>query len=107
MSFAFWTIPAFLSPIYTGPSFALTQGLVPMRMRAAAAAVLLFVLNFIGMGFGPPAVGALSDLLRDRFGDQSLRYALLVTLLVNVWGAVHYVLAARTLREELAEASGT
>jgi hypothetical protein len=75
-------------------------------MRAAAAAVLLFVLNFIGMGFGPPAVGALSDLLRGRFGDDSLRYALLVTLLVNLWGAVHYLLAARTLREDLDLAPG-
>ena len=42
-----------LSGMYLGPAFAMTQGLVTLRMRAVAAAILLFVLNLI-MGLGPP-----------------------------------------------------
>ena len=82
----------------------MTQALVPLKMRAAAAAVLLFILNLIGMGLGPTAVGLISDALTPRFADEALRYALLITTVVNLWGAVHYVFAARYLREDLARA---
>jgi hypothetical protein len=41
--------------------FAVTQKLVEPRMRATAAALLLFVVNLIGYGLGPPAVGWVSD----------------------------------------------
>ena len=105
MTFALLVIPLILGPVYNAPNFAMTQGLVPIKMRAAAAAVLLFILNLIGMGLGPVFVGWLSDVLMPRVGVDSLRYALLATIAFNLWGAVHYLLAARTLREELAAAS--
>ncbi len=75
-------------------------------MRALASAFMLFVLNIIGLGLGPQGVGILSDLLSGAFGEESLRYALLATAMVNVWSTVHYFLAARTLRADLARASG-
>ena len=43
-----------------------------------AAAILLFIINIIGLGLGPTVVGMLADLLAPRFGVESLRYALLV-----------------------------
>lgn len=104
VALALYSVPFAMSPVYNAPNFAMTQGLVPVRMRAAAAAVLLFILNLIGMGLGPTAVGALSDALRPSLGVDSLRWALLVTYAANLWSAVHYLLAARTLREELAAA---
>jgi hypothetical protein len=97
-----YLIPAFMGPVYNAPNFAMTQGLVPLRMRAAGAAVLLFVINLIGMGLGPTFIGWVSDLLEPSVGVQSLRYALLISTAFNLWSAVHYLLAARTLREELA-----
>jgi hypothetical protein len=43
-----------------------------------------------------------SDLLAPRFAAESIRWALLVTIVVGaLWSAVHYFLAARTLREDL------
>ena len=99
-----YLIPAFMGPVYNAPNFAMTQGLVPLRMRAAGAAVLLFVINLIGMGLGPTFVGWLSDLFEPSVGVQSLRYALLISTLFNIWSAVHYMLAARTLRADLATA---
>lgn len=105
VALALYSVPALLSPVYNAPNYAMTQGLVPLRMRAAAA-VLLFILNMIGMGFGPTLTGALSDALFPRFGADSLRYALVAMVFINVWAALHYVLAARTLREELALARG-
>ena len=76
--------------------------LAPLRMRAVAAAVLLFVTNIIGLGFGPQAVGILSDLLKPTFGIDSLRYALFAVSSLYLWSGLHYMLAARTLREDLA-----
>jgi len=79
---------------------------VPMRMRAAGAAVLLFVINLIGMGLGPAFVGWTSDRLQPIAGVESLRWALLISTLFNVWSAIHYLLAAKTLRAELAIGEG-
>jgi hypothetical protein len=88
--------------MYLGPTFAMTQSLVPASMRATAAAILLFVINIIGLGLGPQGVGILSDLLAPVFGIESLRYALLITIVsFAIWSVFHYMIAARTLREDL------
>ncbi|MFA5600218.1 MAG: hypothetical protein WDA06_06430, partial [Phenylobacterium sp.] len=52
--------------LYLGSMYAIAQGVVHPRMRATAVAVLLFVVNLIGYAGGPPAIGALSDLIANR-----------------------------------------
>ena len=94
---------AILGNAYLGPSFAMTQALVSLRMRAVASAILLFVLNLIGMGLGPYFVGVLSDILTPDFGIYSIRYAMCAAVLVNVWAACHYFIGARTMRGDLAD----
>jgi hypothetical protein len=80
----------------------MTQGLVKLRMRATAAAILLFIINLIGLGLGPQTVGMVSDLLTPSYETEAIRYALLSIIVTgSVWAAVHYFLAARTLREDL------
>jgi len=95
-------VPALLGGFYLGPSFALNQSLVSLRMRSVASAILLFIVNIIGLGLGPQTVGLLSDFFQAEHGTESLRYALLCLSLVNVWTAVHYCLAGRTLGKDLA-----
>ena len=91
-----------LGGMYLGPTFAMTQSLAVPTMRATASAILLFVINMIGLGLGPQGVGILSDLFANALGKESLRYALLATtVLFAIWSVVHYLLAARTLREDL------
>jgi predicted MFS family arabinose efflux permease len=93
---------AVLSGMYLGPTFAMTQALVKPQMRAMASAVLLFILNLIGLGLGPLAVGAISDALEPRLGIESVRYALLsVVVFGALWSSLHYFLAARTLNQDL------
>ena len=94
---------AILGNAYLGPSFAMTQALVSLRMRAVASAILLFVLNLIGMGLGPYFVGVLSDILTPDFGVYSIRYAMCAAVMVNVWAACHYFIGARTMRGDLAD----
>ncbi len=94
-------VVSILGGMYLGPSFAMTQALVSLRMRAVASAILLFTLNIIGMGMGPYLVGVASDLLAADMGIHSLRYALCLAVLVNVWAACHYFIGARSLRGDL------
>jgi MFS family permease len=86
---------------YYGPGFAMTQALASIRMRAVAASVLLFIQSLIGLGIGPILVGKISDLLADVAGKNSLRYGIVVVVFFNLWSAVHYALATRTLRADL------
>ena len=69
-----------------------------------ASAVLLFVLNLIGLGLGPQLVGVLNDVLESRYGLEAIRYSLLTIGLGKTWGALHSLLASRSLRRELDEA---
>lgn len=96
------SFPIMLGNFYQGTTFAQVQGLAPVRMRAVAAAVLLFVLNFIGFVFGPPAVGFLSDVLAGPFGTDALRYSLFAWGFVNLWAAFHYWRAGIHLGDDLA-----
>lgn len=94
-------VVSILGGMYLGPSFAMTQALVSLRMRSVASAILLFMLNIIGMGLGPYMVGVLSDIFEPTFGIESLRYALCIAVFANLWAAVHYFLGSRTLRGDL------
>lgn len=54
-------IAAILRYSYLAPMFSVTQKLVEPRMRATAAALMLFIVNLIGYGGGPPVIGWISD----------------------------------------------
>ncbi len=97
----FLMLPVLLGNFYQATTFSQTQGLVPLGMRAVAAAVLLFIINIIGLGLGPQAVGIVSDLLKPEYGDDSIRYSLMIFSLVNLWSAWHYYLAGKYLKDEL------
>ncbi len=94
-------MPVLLGNFYQGTTFAQTQGLVGLRMRAIAAGVLLFIVNIIGLGAGPTVVGIIADLLSPRFAAESLRYALLLCSVVNIWAAAHYYFAGKHLENDL------
>ena len=94
--------PALTGASYLGPSFAMTQGLVPLRMRATAVALLLFVVNMVGQGMGPQLVGILSDVLHPSLGADSLRWALTSSAVTGTLAVWCYWQAARTLKSDLA-----
>ncbi|MDA9784252.1 MFS transporter [Gammaproteobacteria bacterium] len=98
-------IPGLLINVYLGNSIATAHALVGARMRAMASAILFFILNLIGLGMGPSAVGFLSDYLEPTHGVESLRYAMVFLIPAALfWSSCHFVLATRTLREDLANA---
>ena len=84
---------AALQSTYLGPSIAVAHSLVPASMRALTSAILFLVLNLIGLGFGPLAVGWVSDLLKPTLGVESLRWAMSIVIPV---GAVAVALFFKT-----------
>jgi len=97
----FLIVPVALGNFYQATTFSQTQGLATLRMRAVAAAVLLFIINIIGLGAGPQAVGIVSDLLSKSYGQDSLRYSLLIFSFFNIWSAYHFYVAGKYLGNDL------
>lgn len=97
-----FSILMILASMFFGPSFAMTQALATLRVRAIAISILLFMQTLIGLGLGPLFVGMISDGLAAGAGISSLRYAMVIVGLVNIWAAAHYFLGARTLLQDLA-----
>lgn len=96
-------VPAVLSNTYLAVSLAHTQNLVELRMRGVASAIMLFVLNIIGLGLGPQTTGLLSDALRSTHGDESMRMALLIVVGVSApVAALCFFLASRHIDADLA-----
>jgi MFS family permease len=95
--------PAFLIGIFQGPaSITAIQGLAHLRMRAMAPAMFFFTVNLIGGTLGPLLGGWFSDQLAGTYGDESLRYSLLILSIVfGLLAFLHYMLSARTMRAEI------
>jgi len=93
--------PAFTTG-YLGASLAVFHSSVEPRMRATSSALFFLVLNIIGLGCGPTIIGVISDALNDSYGygDESLRYSLLIVVTIAcVWSALHFLLAARSYKK--------
>jgi hypothetical protein len=101
---AIWFVGPFVlfTGMYLGPVSAITQTLLPQRMRALASAVLSSFTTLIGTGLGPQIVGIASDALAPRFSTKSVGIALLgLSILVFLWSGVHYTIGSRYVLSDL------
>jgi hypothetical protein len=62
LALVFWCAGATLHYAYLGAQYTIGQGVVSMRSRASAIAILLLTIALIGNGLGPQIVGWLSDM---------------------------------------------
>ena len=104
LSLAFAVVPALLLTFFVAPTIAMGQTLVLPHMRATTAAIMLMMYNIFGLGLGPLVVGMLSDFLVKNLGmgPESLRYAVIAGMLVEVITVGFYLLSARALPRDLA-----
>jgi MFS family permease len=100
-------IPNALNILWLGPVTAAVQHLVPRPMRSTASASFLLINNFIGLGVGPMLIGAISDMLKARYGEEALRYATVSVLGFYLLAAVLMLIAARKIREGWVEDSAS
>ena len=108
---AAWTLamlvlPSIIANFYLPTVLAQAQSLVSLRMRAVASAIVLLLINIIGLACGPLLTGMLSDALEPSFGMESMRYSLLIVCCVMLpWAAFHFSRAAVSIDADLARAS--
>ena len=124
-------IPTLMNAVWYGPVYAAVQSLVRPQSRATAVALMLFVVNMVGLGAGPTAVGFLSDMFAGQHfatiapagaefatfcakgaataGDamcgaaqaEGIRWSLLASSSVGLLVILFFVLARSTIREDL------
>lgn len=94
-------VTAVLSNFFIATSFAQTQNISAVRIRSVAAAIMLFIINMIGLGIGPWATGFASHLLSPYFGQDSLRYALLIVSSIYIWSGFHFYWAGKYLPTDI------
>jgi len=109
--YAFWTsnFTVFLS-IVVGGNIVITavqpallsglQMIVHSRQRATAIAAMGFFSSFVGLGLGPLLTGAMSDALAPLVGVQSLRYAMMATMLILIPCGLLTFACARSLAQD-------
>jgi len=99
----FFVITTLLLSVYTGPSTAAMQDVVPSALRASAVALSLLIAHLLGDAFAPTLVGVLATSFDPTHGlhfqasmaGQDLSYALLITCtpalviagLIGIFGA--------------------
>ncbi len=97
LALALFILPAAVGAIHIGPSVAVLHERVDAHLRPLASALFLMTLTLVGLGLGPLAVGIMSQIVFAQYGEDSLRYALLVWQLVGFWAAIHFYLAGERL----------
>jgi predicted MFS family arabinose efflux permease len=96
--------PSIVVTIWYGPVYSSAQSVVAPHRRATAAALLLLILNLIGLGLGPSFLGACSDFLAraEHMGAaEGLRWAMIITGLFNIVAASFFWLARGHVREDV------
>jgi predicted MFS family arabinose efflux permease len=92
--------PCFLNYFYLSSSVALVQEEVRPDQRVMSGALLLLVMNFIGLGLGPTYVGAASDYFCAAHPHNSLQIALFTLTPFYVIAILLFLWLARVLRRE-------
>lgn len=92
-----------LANVYVPAMHTVNQNLALLRMRATAAAILLFIVNIVGAGAGPFLVGLLNDLFAAHHGDEAIRFSLLTLASTGLFGALCLHLSSRALPGDMAD----
>ena len=100
LSLVFLTGALMLNYFYLASSVALVQEEVRPDQRVMSGALLLLVMNFIGLGLGPTWVGAASDWFSAHGTPHALQAALYTLTPFYVIAILLFLWLARTLRRE-------
>jgi hypothetical protein len=126
-----FTIPSIVLSAFAPTLATVTQGMVTTRMRGTTAAISSAVGHVIALGFGATLTGFASDFFASRAYERAvgglgagyshacsgqgaalsatclaasgagLRDAMMVTSVFLLWGAIHLLLASRSLESAL------
>jgi predicted MFS family arabinose efflux permease len=98
-------LTSFLVGFHLGPIFAIAQTVAKPSMRALASALIALTATCFGQGLGPLAVGVVNDALKGAYGADAVRYSLLSAAVTTTLGALLFVWAARSIRDDIGRAA--
>lgn len=101
MSLVAMTLGAIFKSSWYAPTYAAAHSLVSPHNRAMTIAILLLVVNLVGLGLGPLLTGIVSTILSGDLGPaEGLRWALVCLALPSVLSGVFYWLGGRSFEAE-------
>ncbi len=100
LALLFLTGTMFLNYFYLTSAVTLVQEEVRPDQRVMSGALLLLIMNLIGLGLGPTFVGAASDFFRVSHPHHSLQIALYLLAPLYVVAISLFLILARVLRNE-------
>jgi len=103
-SLGLFIVPSVMATFWYGPIYGTVQSVAPPHMRSTAAALLLFIINIIGLGLGPLAFGAFSDFLAGPLGlgsAASIKWTLVASAAASLPAIALLLLARRTIERDL------
>jgi MFS family permease len=100
LALLFLTCTHFLNYFYLTSAVTLVQEEVRPDQRVMSGALLLLIMNLIGLGLGPTFVGAASDFFHASHPHHSLQIALYLLSPLYVVAVLLFLALARVLRNE-------
>jgi len=100
LALLFLTCTMFLNYFYLTSAVTLVQEEVRPDQRVMSGALLLLIMNLIGLGLGPTFVGAASDFFRANHPHHSLQIALYLLAPLYVVAISLFLALAHVLRNE-------
>ncbi len=97
---AFLVVPTFFNYFYLTSVVALVQQEVAPQQRVLSGALLLLVMNLVGLGLGPTFVGAASDFFKASHPHHSLQFAFYALLPFYGLALFLFLWLAQVLRKE-------
>jgi predicted MFS family arabinose efflux permease len=93
----FFCVPMFLNSFFLSAMVTFVQSEVHPDQRVISGALLLLVMNFIGLGLGPTYVGMASDYFRPTHGMHSLQFAFFAFAPMYLLAALLFAALARRI----------
>lgn len=99
LALALLFVPLFLNSFFLPATVTFVQGEVAPDARVISGALLLLVMNLIGLGLGPTFVGMMSDFFRPDYGGHSLQMAFYALAPMYLIAALLFLWLARLIRQ--------
>lgn len=100
LGMVFLIVPIIMGTVYLAPAITVVQNAVQPAQRGTSGAILLFLLNLIGLGGGPLYVGLVADHFKPELGVQALQYGLMALVPFYVITIFAHMVSARLITKD-------
>jgi predicted MFS family arabinose efflux permease len=93
-------VPHLMNNMYLAPAITVVQNAVAPAQRGISGAILLFILNLIGLGGGPVYVGLVADHFKPIYGTVALKYGLAALVPFYILTILAHLIASRSIKHD-------